>query len=329
MLKVAVDQAEHFSKIRFSTADLPEQDRLAIWREQYGRKVLRVDVEPRRDTPLEATMISRRGPDLQLLFAAMSAGRIARAREFLADGNDELALVVNRAGILRAAGRGREITLRAGDAVLMSSGEVSAFERIATGGSFAMRIPHWILASLVADIDAAVMRFIPRGTPVLKLLMNYADPLLHDDVLAAPDLRRLAVTHVHDLVALTLGALREAANVAQGRGVRAARLATAKAYIADACGNAALSIGTVARHLGVTPRYLQSLFENDGGTFSNYLRSQRLARAHRMLTNPAFESRPVTAIAYEAGFADLSYFNRCFRQRYGATPRDIREKTPK
>jgi hypothetical protein len=24
-----------------------------------------------------------------------------------------------------------------------------------------------------------------------------------------------------------------------------------------------------------------------------------------MLTNPAFESRPVTAIAYEAGFADL------------------------
>jgi AraC-like DNA-binding protein len=79
----------------------------------------------------------------------------------------------------------------------------------------------------------------------------------------------------------------------------------------------------------VTPRYLQSLFENDGGTFSNYLRSQRLARAHRMLTNPAFESRPVTAIAYEAGFADLSYFNRCFRQRYGATPRDIREKTPK
>jgi AraC-like DNA-binding protein len=48
-----------------------------------------------------------------------------------------------------------------------------------------------------------------------------------------------------------------------------------------------------------------------------------------MLTNPAFESRPVTAIAYEAGFADLSYFNRCFRQRYGATPRDIREKTPK
>jgi AraC-like DNA-binding protein len=134
---------------------------------------------------------------------------------------------------------------------------------------------------------------------------------------------------VHDLVALVLGATREAANIAQGRGVQAARLTAAKAHIADACSNAALSIGTVAGHIGVTPRYLQSLFGTDGSTFSNYVRCQRLARAHRMLTNPTFESRPVSAIAYAAGFADLSYFNRCFRQRYSATPGDIRKMARK
>jgi AraC-like DNA-binding protein len=30
-------------------------------------------------------------------------------------------------------------------------------------------------------------------------------------------------------------------------------------------------------------------------------------------------------VAYEAGFGDLSYFNRTFRRRYGATPSDVRE----
>ncbi|MFC4844519.1 helix-turn-helix domain-containing protein [Bradyrhizobium sp. GCM10023182] len=29
-------------------------------------------------------------------------------------------------------------------------------------------------------------------------------------------------------------------------------------------------------------------------------------------------------IAFECGYGDLSYFNRSFRQRYGATPSDIR-----
>jgi len=75
----------------------------------------------------------------------------------------------------------------------------------------------------------------------------------------------------------------------------------------------------------VTPRYLQKLFERGGGTFSTFLLSQRLARARRLLTDPKFSSHQVSSIAYDVGFGDLSYFNRCFRQRYGATPRDIRE----
>jgi AraC-like DNA-binding protein len=33
----------------------------------------------------------------------------------------------------------------------------------------------------------------------------------------------------------------------------------------------------------------------------------------------------VSTIAYDAGFGDLSYFNRSFRRVYGLTPRDISE----
>jgi AraC-like DNA-binding protein len=66
------------------------------------------------------------------------------------------------------------------------------------------------------------------------------------------------------------------------------------------------------------------LFESDGTTFSRFLLDQRLARAHRMLNNPLPAERTISAIAYEAGFGDLSHFNRAFRRRYGATPSDIR-----
>ena len=105
----------------------------------------------------------------------------------------------------------------------------------------------------------------------------------------------------------------------------AARLRAAKAFVIENSRRRDLSIGHVAAHLGVTPRYLQRLFEWDGTTFSAFLLAQRLARAHRMLTELKSSESAVSAVAYDVGFGDLSYFNRCFKQHFGATPRDIRD----
>ena len=108
-------------------------------------------------------------------------------------------------------------------------------------------------------------------------------------------------------------------------GIPAARLRAAKTYVIENCAQSYLSIGMVAAHLGVTPRYLQRLFEMDGKTFSAWLLNQRLTRAHRLLCKSHFSEQAVSAIAYDVGFGDLSYFNRCFRKLYGVTPRDVRE----
>jgi AraC-like DNA-binding protein len=78
-----------------------------------------------------------------------------------------------------------------------------------------------------------------------------------------------------------------------------------------------------ARHC-VTPRYVQTLFEGEGTTFSQFLRGERLARVHRMLRDPRHAGHSISGIAYDAGFGDLSHFNRAFRRRYGATPSEMR-----
>jgi AraC-like DNA-binding protein len=43
-----------------------------------------------------------------------------------------------------------------------------------------------------------------------------------------------------------------------------------------------------------------------------------------MLADPRFSDRTVGSLASEAGFGDLSYFNRSFRRVYGMTPSDVR-----
>ena len=40
-----------------------------------------------------------------------------------------------------------------------------------------------------------------------------------------------------------------------------------------------------------------------------------------------YDQFSITEIAYEAGFSDLSYFNRAFRRAHGATPSDIRRES--
>lgn len=316
--------ADGFAVLSFSTEEFPEAQRVAMLREHYGRSVLKAEIEAAEGAPFEARIASHVLPGLHLLKGTLSAARITRTREQAADGNDDLALVVSRSGTIAVSSRGREILLHQGEAVLTSSEDAITFERFFTGDSFSLRIPRTVLQPLVVDIDDTIMRLIPQGTEALRLLTGYAGLLIDEKALAAPSLRQAAVGHLHDLLALTLGSTLESAELARGRGVRAARLRAAKAYIANNSSRQDISVTTVASHLGVTPRYLQRLFEVDGATFSSFLLGQRLTRAHRMLRDLRLAERPVSAIAYDVGFGDLSYFNRCFRKAYGVTPTDIR-----
>jgi AraC-like DNA-binding protein len=46
-----------------------------------------------------------------------------------------------------------------------------------------------------------------------------------------------------------------------------------------------------------------------------------------MLLDPRCESEKISAVAYDSGFGDLSYFYRMFRRRFGAAPADIRAQS--
>jgi AraC-like DNA-binding protein len=165
---------------------------------------------------------------------------------------------------------------------------------------------------------------LPSNTATLRLLTHYLAEVSNGYTLAAPELRRSVVTHVHDLVALVAGATRDGMALAQARGLRAAQLTAIKAYITGDLGRLDLTVESVAAHHHITPRQVQRLFETGGTTFSKFVLSQRLAWAHRLLSDPRSAGQAISSIAYTVGFGDLSYFNRAFRLRYSATPSDVR-----
>jgi transcriptional regulator GlxA family with amidase domain len=132
------------------------------------------------------------------------------------------------------------------------------------------------------------------------------------------------VSHFYDLIAVTVGATRDSTEEARGRGLRAARLHAIKQDVASNLGQPGVSVTEFAVRHGCTPRFIQRLFECEGTSFTDYVLMQRLACAHRILTDPRHHGEKISTIALDAGFGDISYFNRAFRQRYGDTPSGIR-----
>jgi AraC-like DNA-binding protein len=123
---------------------------------------------------------------------------------------------------------------------------------------------------------------------------------------------------------MPLLASHDGAAIANCRDMRAVRLKSIKADVLEhLCDE--LTVTAVALRQGITPRYIQMLFEIDAATFSEYVLGQRLLRAYSMLSNPRFAGLNITAVALESGFGDLSYFNRTFRRRFGTTPSGLRK----
>lgn len=321
--------------LRFSTDDVPEEKRAQAVRELHlqERAILSVKLEPIEPLepmpgyPLHVDLTKRTLPSLAIVCGTLSGLRHAvRPRSAAANGADDLLLGVNVRGCSTARQRDRDLVLRDGDAFFATRDAIGFNITRPTPVSFiGCRVPREAVAPLVGRIDDTPLCLVPPCSEVLTLLVTYARAIANALPLATSELQRLAVTHMHDLIAATIGATRDGRAIAEGRGIAAARLRSIMADISANLGNGDLSVAKVARRHRVTPRYIHKLFENEGFTFSTFVLGQRLSRAHRILSDPRLADRNISSVAFDVGFGDLSYFNRAFRRRYAATPTEIRQ----
>lgn len=310
--------------IQLSTDSVPARERLPYFREALGRSFTRLDLGPYDDRPVryEATVHGFDGLGVIWGWTNGNIGR--RTQPLLTDGNDDFIFGTVLSGCSLPSQVGREFRMDAGAAVLLSCGDVGVKDYPVPSEFLTLRIPRRYLNGIAGNPEDMLARPIPADTEALRLLVDYICSTLKNRQLTSPELRGLFTTYIHDLVALAVGATRDAENIAYGRGMRAARLQAAKAFIARNIRRADLSANTVAIHLGVSPRYVHLLFEAEGLSCNKFIIEQRLVRAYEMLSKSHRSDRTITAIAFAAGFSDLSHFNRAFRGRFGMTPSEAR-----
>lgn len=306
---------------RFSTDDYPKRDRLTVWREIVGRTVCNLDIDPINPARFNAEATIRRFSGLGALIGSSSGVRLTHPKHLIVD--DDLSFMTSPARKWKAFQHGRDSELGCGGGVLMNNAEVGGITLPSETRFITFRIPAAEIAPLVPDIGALIAKPIPSNSVPLRLLTRYFKALTEEPLPDTPQLRQLVATHVYDLVALTLGATYEAGEIAKGRGVRAARVQVILAEIKLCFTELNFSPADVAAKLGVSVRHVQDLLYETGMTFSERVMNQKLAKARAMLLNSVDDTK-IIEIAHACGFSDVSYFNRRFRQRFGASPSELR-----
>lgn len=286
--------------------------------------MVRLDIDLPREARCQCNATLRTLQGLSLAAMTTAPTCASRVRSPIAEGSDDYLLSILHKGTAFVSQRGREASVAEGSGILTRAGEPGMLAFRSAARFTVVSVSSATLMPMVHDIDAALMRPIRPDTPALRLLYGYVDLLLQGQALTSSELQRSAITHVHDLVALTVGATRDAAHVASGRGARAARFATIRSDILQNLAQVRLSPKMMAKRHGVTERYIHMLFEETGETFGAFVASARLDRARDLLLDLGSEATRIGDIAQRVGFGEITTFNRAFRRRFGETPSALR-----
>lgn len=309
-----------FRPLQFRSPESPDRKWLEWFRDEYGRRLYNIDIDPNPDAPFRLDVTTRLLPDVAI---SKSIGSPRRTSHRGDDSNDFIFQFV-LSGHLSIQVGGETHDLATGMAGMGCRSAPAILDIPAEARLVGIRLRRKLIEPLVTNFSDLRGFATLQDTPALRLLLGYVRTLDVEDAIETAEAGYLVATHIHDLVALAYGATRDADTVIADRGKRAARLATVKADILANLDSPRLSVARVAARHGVTPRYVHMLFEAEGATFSEFVLGHRLLRAHRLLNDPRFAGVPLGSIALQVGFGDLSYFNRTFRRRFGASPTQVR-----
>lgn len=304
----------------FSADDIIEHHRNEYLRDFYGRIQMRLQIQPHPEQALRFTAKTLMLPDMMCTIGSTSPMTWERSSDLMDDNNDDIVLSWNKGGYhLTMPGLG-DFETNPGTAAILPLDRKFLIKTVDSTWSMAIQFKRSLLAPLVKHIDDIDPDSIGRIQPAHRLLHDYLWSLVHMETPSS--ILPLASRHITDLLTASFGA---GQHETPTQGVRAARLAAIKQYIARNLGNPHLSAEKASKEFSISTRYIRQLFAEEGTSFSDYVTEKRLSYVYDCLADPRQILRRIADIASEVGFIEPSTFYRRFQLRYQMTPTDVRK----
>lgn len=309
---------------QIDTRDVRPARRADFWSDVVSRYFTQLQMEPAYPDDFNAELRSMTLGQKSLAQVISAPTSIGHSK-FRAERVDQHVFLVHLQARGESVNRqnGREAVLKAGDFTLCDSARPYSLQFESLNDMIVLRIPAAELRERMVQPELLTARRIAgdrgAGAVVSQTLQNLWQQCVNG---LEPAIAERLLTNSLDLLvtALTLGEH----NVVNHGALRNATSLRVRYYVEDHLTEFDLCAARIATAIGISPRYVHRLFEDDGETLGEFIQRRRLESCALALKDPAQPKRSVTEIAFAFGFCDPSFFCRSFKKRFAMTPRDYR-----
>ncbi len=312
---------------RLDTRDISADRRVETWRDVMW------------DLCCPMTCESDRGPDFRARVVAQDLGTLGlrhmwsdpyrgrQTKQTLARAKRGLyVLTIATEGSFAMSQYGREVTIDLGTAALHSTMDEIELTHTQPSSAFIVTIPAERLKQRLAIPEefcaVPLSQDGPAASVFFACLKSVADQVHRlDDATRDGFADRLI-----DLLATAVEG--DLAAKVSASSVRAHHLRRVKTHMMANLHRTDLSAKSMATALGLSVRYVHDLFRDEPVTIGAYLRQHRLMRVRDALADPQFSALTIAEIAYRNGFHSSTHFTTCFREEFGCSPKQWRQRSP-
>jgi AraC-like DNA-binding protein len=311
--------------LALSTDGLSPHDRIDYWREMVCRRFAEVQISSRLGRDFSGEMLAHQYAALRLTNVTAKAQSVARvAREAKSENEDCYFAVILLSGSEFLEQDGREARLRPGDLSIYDATRPHQLIFPEDFKKLIIQIPRRELDKRIGGLQRSTALTISGSHGPGAVASGFFRSLAGHSLQLDQQQRGSLAEQALDLLSLALAAVVPAdLNLSRSRSLSLSRV---RRFIDLQLDNPALDTNMVADGVGLSARYVNQLFEEEGTSLMRYVWRCRLERCrNEMLQRHDQDQRTLRLfdIALRWGFNDASHFSRAFRKHFGLGPRDF------
>lgn len=301
---------------KFATTGVAPGQRLRFWNDLVDRIYSGTYV----NTPggdFQGEMWAWQVGDLGMIRPRSTASFVGRQGQAGAEERLILHLQCRGSSVHRQGGSDSE--LQPGDFVLGAADKPYSLD-LSPHELLVVEFPRQPLAERFPGLDDMMSRRVCGSSPGGRVFHDFLLSLWRqgDQSAQDPEWESGVNAVFYDLAALAMRGAARPDERGADPALRSRVLALIEARLCDPL----LKTTGIAGECHASIRTVQNLFAAMGTTPSAYILERRLQRAADRLQG--YPDASITEVAFELGFNDSAYFTRCFRQQFGAAPREWR-----
>jgi AraC family transcriptional activator of tynA and feaB len=306
--------------MEWSTRTIAADRPFGSWAEDLADAFVRLEPRKIAEQPFQGTISRTDVASIQISRVEATKHVVMRLRSHIARSISDVYFVnLQLDGVGRYTQRGHEQICGPGDLAVVDTTEPFEIANCRNFSLFCFAVPRRLLPSALAERPRFRLSATEAGRALSRTLAGHAELCLRSEPNSG--ISGFGAQHVVDLICHAPGIFEERPPERAGRSVLLSMMID---YIERHADDPELGAATLALKFHCSQRYVHKLFSTTGRSLGEHINALRILVCTRNLLDHAHRRATIAEIAFNAGFRDISYFNRLFKRSSGLAPREFR-----